>query len=324
MSIEESHSHFLRYEMRLEHNTTVVDFVFPFANLATAHPISQRNKGPFRGQSSSNGSYRGASHHIALSFHKRSYGTRECFGRGRGPPTSSTNSTPRQVCQVCNKPGHTTLTCYHKFYYSFQQENSSNMQAFAASSSPSSSDHNWYTDTRAANNVTADLANLNMQVDGYNGTYKLHVGNGQGLTIRHTGSSKLIFSHATFILKHLLHVPHIKKNLVSVSQFTRVTMFTLNFTLHFFCVRDPLTCNTLLCGRSRVGLYSFPTCPPPPRLALLGERAFIDRWHCRLGHPFLRIVNQVVRTHHLATLKNKLSSIYPACCMGKTLNTILS
>ena len=120
------------------------------------------------------------------------------------------------------------------------------MQAFATASSPSNSDLNWYLDTRATNHVTADLANLNLQDDGYNGTNKLHVGNGQGLTIRHTGSSKLIFSRAAFMLKHLLHVPHIKKNLLSISQFTHDNNVYFEFHPSFF-----------VCKGSSHGQYPF-------------------------------------------------------------------
>ena len=115
LSIEDLYSHLFTHEMRLKHNTIAADSVFPSANLAAARPIFQRNKGPYCGQSSSNGSYRGATHHIAHSLHNQSHGSRGRSGHGKGPPTSSTNSTPRQFCQVSNKPSHTTLTCYHRF-----------------------------------------------------------------------------------------------------------------------------------------------------------------------------------------------------------------
>ena len=123
--------------MHLEHNSPTTELVFPSTYLTTACPFSQRHKGPYRGQSSNNGSYRGA-----LSFNNRSHGSHGCYGRGRGPSHSFSPYTPRQVCQVCNKPGHTALTCYHKFDYLFQQDNLPNMQAFATSSSPPSTDVN--------------------------------------------------------------------------------------------------------------------------------------------------------------------------------------
>jgi len=53
----------------------------------------------------------------------------------------------------------------------------------------------------------------------------------------------------------------------------------------------------------------------------VGERASLDRWHCKLGHPALRVVNHIIRAHQLAVLKNKtnnVSAICPACRMGKS------
>jgi len=192
MSIEELYAHLLTHEMRLEHNSTAAEAVFPYANVATAHPFSPKNKGPYQGSSQSSGPSCGGSHNKGYNFHNRSPTTRGRFGRGRGSPSShSSNSLPpRHVCQVCNKSGHTALTCYHRFDYSFQHENSPNMQAFTTLACPPTSDVNWYPDTGATNHVTADLANLNLHTDGYTGTDQLHVGNGQGLPISHTGTSK--------------------------------------------------------------------------------------------------------------------------------------
>jgi hypothetical protein len=192
------------------------------------------------------------------------------------------------------------------------------MQAFNTSTCPPTSDYNWYPDTGATNHVTAVLANLNVQPDGYTGTDQLHVGNGQGLPISHTGTSKITFPHATFLLKHLLYVPQIKKNLLSVSQFTRDNNVYFEFHPFYFCIKDRFTGTTLIRGKTKDGLYTFPACPPPPRLAFVGERAPLDRWHCRLGHPSLRVVSQVARAHNLAIFKNKVLAICPACRMGKS------
>jgi hypothetical protein len=162
------------------------------------------------------------------------------------------------------------------------------------------------------------LANLNLHSDTYTSSDQLHIGNGQGLLINHTGSSQLTYPNATFLLKNLLHVPHIKKNLLSVSQFTRDNHVYFEFHPTYFCIKDQLTSHILLHGLSKDGLYTFPNSPPPPRLAFVGELAPLDCWHCRLGHPSLCIVNQVVCAHHFVVVKNKTSGICPACRMGKS------
>jgi hypothetical protein len=320
MSLEELYAHLLTHEMRLEHNSTTAENVFPSANVATARPSSPKNKGSNRAHSQSNGSTRGAPSHKGHNYPNRAQQSRGCFGRPRGSHSSpsSSNHSPRNICQVCNKPGHTALQCYHRFDHSFQYENAPNMQAFNTSACPPTSDYDWYPDTGATNHVTADIANLNMQADNYTGSDQLHVGNGQGLPISHTGTTKLTYHNISFILKNLLHVPRIKKNLLSVSQFTRDNNVYFEFHPFFFCIKDRLTGTTLLRGRTKDGLYTFPTSPPPPRLAFLGERAPLDRWHCRLGHPSLRIISQVVQAHNLALFKNKNMAICPACRMGKS------
>jgi len=36
------------------------------------------------------------------------------------------------ICQVCQKPGHVALDCYHRFDDSFQKDATSNVQAYVA------------------------------------------------------------------------------------------------------------------------------------------------------------------------------------------------
>ncbi|GFQ04839.1 putative myb family transcription factor at1g14600 [Phtheirospermum japonicum] len=88
--------------------------------------------------------------------------------------------------------------------------------------SASSDTLNWFPDSGATNHVTYDMSNLNT-ISEYQGSNKLHVGNGTGLTITHIGNSVLKSPHCTsvFHLKKLLLVPCITKNLMSVSQFAQ-------------------------------------------------------------------------------------------------------
>ena len=83
-------------------------------------------------------------------------------------------------------------------------------------------DPNWYPDFGATHHMTPDPMNLMDKMD-YAGSEKLIVGNGLGMSIHHVGnfSFKLDLSNYSFKLTKLLHVPHISKNLLSVSQFTK-------------------------------------------------------------------------------------------------------
>ncbi|PON68583.1 hypothetical protein PanWU01x14_093920 [Parasponia andersonii] len=82
-------------------------------------------------------------------------------------------------------------------------------------------DNCWYLDSGATNHATHDLANLTFGGE-YHGSNKMHLGNGAGLSISHVGCSYLPnVSSKTLILKNLLHVPNITKNLINVSQFSK-------------------------------------------------------------------------------------------------------
>ena len=65
--------------------------------------------------------------------------------------------------------------------------------------------------------MTSDLQNLSLHFE-YNDHSDIMIGDGTGLPITHTGSSNLYSLSATFTLSNVLCVPHMKKNLISVSQ----------------------------------------------------------------------------------------------------------
>ena len=83
-------------------------------------------------------------------------------------------------------------------------------------------DPNWYPDSGATHCMTPDPHNLMEKTD-YGGSERVIIGNGSGLQINQVGNSffKSDLSSHSFRLNNLLHVPHITKNLLSVSQFAR-------------------------------------------------------------------------------------------------------
>ncbi|KAK9160710.1 hypothetical protein Syun_007051 [Stephania yunnanensis] len=74
------------------------------------------------------------------------------------------------------------------------------------------SDITWYGDSGATYHITNDLNSLTLCSE-YNGSNKIHIGNGAALSIKHIGSTSLKPPSSTiFSLSNLLHVPHITKN----------------------------------------------------------------------------------------------------------------
>ncbi|KAL6341686.1 hypothetical protein AAG906_032807 [Vitis piasezkii] len=110
----------------------------------------------------------------------------------------------------------------------------------------------------ATNHVTNDLSNLNFGSE-YHGRNKIHMGNGAGLMIVHSGFSSLYFSNSprVFSLCNLLHVPHITHNLINVNQFARENNVFFEFHPSICIVNDLATRTPLLKWRLHEGLYRF-------------------------------------------------------------------
>ncbi|KAA8544909.1 hypothetical protein F0562_019696 [Nyssa sinensis] len=64
----------------------------------------------------------------------------------------------------------------------------------------------WYTDTRATNHITDDLANLNFLVE-YQGDDNITIANGQALDISYSSQSSIQANDHTFRLNSVLCVP---------------------------------------------------------------------------------------------------------------------
>lgn len=146
-------------------------------------------------------------------------------GNIRGRTRGGRSSNSKLMCQICGKPGHTAPYCWNRYDEDFmgaspntgkgKQDGSST--AFTAAVG-SEADQSWFMDSGASNHVTNDENQLS-SAGKYAGKKTLMVGNGSKLSIAHTG--KIYFpslSHKVLQLKNVLHVPYIKKNLVSVSQ----------------------------------------------------------------------------------------------------------
>jgi hypothetical protein len=135
------------------------------------------------------------------------------------------------------------------------------------------------------------------------------------LAIKNIGISKL---SPLFTLHHVLHVPKITKNLLSVQKFTADNNVSMEFHPSYFFVKEHMSGKILHQDTSRNGLYNwFLPSATPPRV-FLGECATSIDWHTRLGHPADRIVRHVISNFYLSTTSNKKSTVWLACQRGKS------
>jgi uncharacterized membrane protein YgcG len=154
LSLEELYGHLLAHELRLVQNQPSVDLSMATAHFANKTSSTRGGRGGRYSNSGQNG--RGSSNAFQKNANR---------GRGRGRGNFNSN---RPVCQVCTKPGHDALHCYHRFDNAYTAESTPNMQAFVATPQVSP-DPNWYTDTGATHHLTSDFGNLNMRSEEYHG-----------------------------------------------------------------------------------------------------------------------------------------------------------
>jgi histone deacetylase 1/2 len=261
--------------------------------------------------------------------------------RGRGPsgfrryqnwsqPQSGSvsfgNSGPmpsRPPCQICNRSGHSALDCYQRMNHAYEgripTQKLTAMAAIASSNIPSST---WISDSGASNHITSDLTNLAIHNE-YQGKDHVAVGNGAGLTIAHTGSSKFTCGSSTFALKNILHCPSIAANLLSIYQFTRDNNCYFVFYSDCFYVKDVKTGKTLFHGKSEHGLYPFrihtqiSTKSGRP-FALVGVRVSVPIWHSRLGHPANNTLSHLISNKCLLMHGNNSLPFCNSCPLGKS------
>ena len=92
-------------------------------------------------------------------------------------------------------------------------------------------------DSGASHHVTGDLSNLSHHQP-YEGPDDILLGDGSGLEITHTSSSKLPAPSKSFCLSNILCVPSIKQNLIFVSKFCKANNASIEFFPSSFVVKD--------------------------------------------------------------------------------------
>ncbi|WVZ77133.1 hypothetical protein U9M48_025033 [Paspalum notatum var. saurae] len=218
----------------------------------------------------------------------------------------------RPLCQVCHKKGHTADRCWHRYDENYVPE----PRVAAAASNQYTIDTNWYTDSGATDHITGDLEKLSVR-DKYNGTDQIHAANGAGMKISHVGQSTIHTPNRNLHLKNILHVPNSSKNLVSVHRLATDNNVFLEFHPNFFLIKDQGSRSTLLRGPCKQGLYPLPT--PHAKHAFGVSKPSIDKWHSRLGHPAIPIVQRVVRNFNLPCLdETNNKSVCDACQQAKS------
>jgi hypothetical protein len=112
----------------------------------------------------------------------------------------------------------------------------------------------WFLDTSANHHITPNLTSMTSSKP-YLSNDHLHVRDGKGLVISNIAHSKIRSPNCTFTLSNILHVPNIKKPLLSVQKFYLENNIFFEIHSFLFYVKDLMTKEVLLSGHRKDGLY---------------------------------------------------------------------
>ena len=150
----------------------------------------------------------------------------------------------------------------------------------------------------------------------YQGPDQLLIGNGSGLNIHSTGSSSLTSCSYPLKLSNILIFSEIWNKLLSVYRLTNDNSIFVEFHSNYCVVKDEETGRPLLQDTFRDGLYLLNQTHSPE--ANIGERASLNHWHHRLGHPNIRILHNVISAYGLPILLGNKFESCDACMSSKS------
>jgi uncharacterized membrane protein YgcG len=291
MDLNTFFAHLLSAEARLQRYTSTGE-IHSSANAATRHPFNTRSGGHGGQNRGRGGSGRG--------------------NGGGGHNSGRGGSGPKPTCQVCNIYGHDALHCRQRFNHAYQPDDTRERQVNAAATPSYSVDTNWYLDSGANDHLTNDLDQLSLH-ERYTGKDIVQVANGSGLSIAHIGHSLIPGSSRPLYLHNILHVPSVRKNLLSIQKLAHDNDAFVELHPSFFCIKDQKSRRTLLRGKSFNGLYPVPcsksSSPMSRHAALSSHSVSSDLWHCWLGHPSFSVVDFIVKSNKLACTPRQSSRV---------------
>lgn len=310
LSWEELHSELLAFESRLEQQHQMSSLsLHPTVNMA------QKEDGDSR---SSTNSWRG---NRGFRGRRGSRGRRGGYNGNSG--NFNTYGGNRPYCHLCERHGHTVLTCFHRFDRNFQPPSAQNHGA-PSSFSPQAmyatphtvTDPAWYFDSGATHHVTPHSAHLDHFTPG---NMSLYTCTGDKTPVTGIGTAALHSSCANLLLKDVLVVPAATKNLLSVHRLAKDNPVHIQFTDSSCIVKDNLTHQPLVQGTNSQGMYKVTKIGPIGHACVAEvskEQEEFNKWHYKLGHPSDRILHQVLSKCSLKFSNSK--TVCQACQYGKS------
>ncbi|KAL9995335.1 putative RNA-directed DNA polymerase [Helianthus debilis subsp. tardiflorus] len=174
-----------------------------------------------------------------------------------------------------------------------------------------SDDPEWHMDTGASNHLSADPG-ICSNSHTVNSIKSILVGNGHKMSILGSGNINFPYSQHNLRLNNVLYAPKVIKNLISVKQFTRDNLVSVEFDPFGFSVKDFKT-GRILTRHNSDDSHLYPVTAPAhvPAPSVFTAPA-PDSWHDRLGHPGVSIVDFLASNKFIAC--NKTSCVFCNSC----------
>lgn len=143
----------------------------------------------------------------------------------------------------------------------------------------------WIIDTGCSNHITNDISILTHVKD----VKACSVGlpNGQTVLATKEGVVKLC---ENLSLTHVLYVPQLNCNLISVSQLVDELSCFVQITNDMCAIQDQHSRELIGVGERQDGLYYFRQMPMVKANTVSGSTSSMELWHKRMGHPSVKIV----------------------------------
>ncbi|CAL8153025.1 unnamed protein product [Prunus armeniaca] len=251
---------------------------------------------------------------------KRGHTTANCYFLHEA--SSSKHGSQVIECQIYGKKGHGALDCFHRSNYVYQgQAPPSNLSAMTTQTSYVP-DQVWIADNGASHHMVSDISSLN-HVAPCESIEQVIVGNGEGLKIKHIGTTAIACASTSIKMPSVFHVPQLSANLLFVHHLCKDHNCVISFDASGFVIQDRVTKTILLKGQSNNGLYHIPSTVSShclsKKLALLGQHVKSSIWHHRLGHPINEVVQSMLRASSLQCASDSSNSnpLCAACLQGK-------
>uniref|UniRef100_A0A1S3YP90 Retrovirus-related Pol polyprotein from transposon TNT 1-94-like beta-barrel domain-containing protein n=1 Tax=Nicotiana tabacum TaxID=4097 RepID=A0A1S3YP90_TOBAC len=205
------------------------------SNLSSSFNENQPTKGYFHGRG--RGKNNKGQYGRGRGYHNSSWSDFQHQSRPPSPATGILGIPPSALtkqCQIYFYYNRTALECINRFNHSFVANNIP--KPFAAINLEEVQPTVWYPDSGASAHMTNYPSTLTSHTP-YSGLSQVLVGDGTLLSIKSTGSSTLPTTFKPLLLKKVLYVPSLAKNLFSIQRLCADNNYFIEFTNSDFLSR---------------------------------------------------------------------------------------